>query len=60
MSEEILIVRISTETKKALKDRAFDLRLTGGMSELVMSLINKELGITEQPTPAAIPTTEAN
>lgn len=50
MSDEFLMVRIDSEKKKALKNRAFDLRLEGGMSELVMSLIDRELAAADVNT----------
>jgi hypothetical protein len=55
MSDVFLIVRIPEEKKKALKDRAFDLRLEGGMSGLVLTLIDKELAAAASASPTPEP-----
>lgn len=58
MNDQYLIIRVAKEKKEALKNRAFDLHLDGGMSELVMALIDKELeqaNVQPAPAPTANP-----
>jgi hypothetical protein len=56
MKDEFLMIRIDGEKKKALQDRAFDLHIKGGMSELVVNLIDKELA---QPVTQVVEVQEA-